>query len=180
MSGRKSIIIKLALLVTLAAGFMPIVASSQSEQVFVNEAGGFKISLTEGWQPISYTDAVGHHKTEFVFRDRSEGLLRIGRQSLNGRSLDDFVRGEEEALRCSYTCEIHSKEPFQGERLSGVRMAIYYVEDGRLIAGTYYFLQDGKTVWILRFTGRPGSPVLAREVTDRMARSFQPTAGIRD
>ena len=64
------------------------------------------------------------------------------------------------------------QEAFAGGSLTGIRVALYYIEGDRKIIGTFYFLQDKETVWILRFNGQAGSPGMTREITDPMARSF--------
>jgi hypothetical protein len=40
------------------------------------------------------------------------------------------------------------------------------------MAGTFYFLQEGEAVWILRFNGRAESPGMSRDITDALTRSF--------
>jgi hypothetical protein len=100
------------------------------------------------------------------------------KQNLDGRSLDDIVRAQEVNLSLSSRPGVHYKEPFDGGFLSGIRMQALCNEGGRLVTGVYYFLQDGDTVWTLRFTGRAGSPGLARNITDGVAR-FLPHAEYR-
>jgi hypothetical protein len=76
-----------------------VASARQAVQEYVDEAGRYKIALIGDWQPATYTDAVGRTKTEFVYGERGEALLRINRESLNRRSLDDIVRKEMEGLR---------------------------------------------------------------------------------
>lgn len=144
---------------------------AQSEREFVSNVESFKITLTGDWLPISYTDAFGRQKTEFVFHDRTEGLMRIVKDRLTGRSLPEKVHSDLEDLKVRYACLYTGQEAISG-LLSGVRVALYYFEDGRWLVGTHYYLKDGDAVWILRFTGRPGSTGMARETTDRIARTF--------
>ena len=73
-------------------------AEAQSGSEFTDPAGRYKLSLIGDWRAVSYNDAVGRPKTEFVYRDRSEGLLKISRETLSG-SLADAVRQEEENLK---------------------------------------------------------------------------------
>ncbi len=144
---------------------------AQSEREFIDKVEGFKITLAGDWQPVSYTDAVGRQRTEFVSHDRAEGLLKIARERLAGRALTEKVHGDLEDLKLRYACVYTGQEAISG-LLSGVRVALYYFEDGRWIVGTHYYLKDGDAVWILRFTGRPGSTGMARETTDRIVRTF--------
>lgn len=149
--------------------------ASQPGQEFTDPGGKFKISLLGDWRAVSYSDAVGRQKTEFVYKDRSEGLLKISREGLGGSSLEDFVRREEENFkiyRSGY--ERSSIEAFGGGSLRGMRFAFYNTDGGRKLASTHYYLVDGDAVWALRFTGRRGTLDLIRNVTDQISRSFRP------
>jgi hypothetical protein len=146
----------------------------QSVNEHVDETGGFKLSLLGDWRAVSYSDAVGRPKTEFVYRDRSEGLLKVSKQSLSG-SLADLVKQEEETLRLYRAgFERASSESFGGGSLDGYRLSFYTADGGRQTASTFYFLQDKGSVWVLRFTGKRGTIDAIRNVTDKLARSFQP------
>jgi hypothetical protein len=150
-------------------------AAGQSDREFVDEAGKYKITLTGDWRPVTYTDAVGRTKTEFVFRERGEGLLKINKESLNRRSTADIVRQELETLKLCQPGVIEGgDEVFAGGMLTGRRLAFCYVEGNRLVAATYYFLEDRDSVWVLRFTGRMGLLDANRDDTDRIARSLCP------
>lgn len=149
--------------------------SAQTEQVFTDPSNRFTLKLQGEWRAVSYQDAVGRSKTEFVYRDRSEGLLRIAKESLGGRKASDFVREEEETSRVyKGGFEITVKEPFGGGALSGMRLSYHYLEGGRKLTASYYFLEQGDTLWILRFTGKRGSLDTIRNLTDQLARSFRP------
>ncbi len=146
----------------------------QSENEHLDKTAGFKLSLQGDWRPVSYDDAVGRRKTEFVYRDRSEGLLKVSKQRLNG-SLADLVKQEEETLRLYRAgFERASSESFGGGSLEGYRLSFYTADGGRQTASTFYFLQDKDAVWVLRFTGKRGTIDTIRNVTDKLARSFQP------
>jgi hypothetical protein len=147
-------------------------AVAQSDRQFIDKVDNFTITLVGGWNPVSYTDAFGRQKTEFIFEDRNEGLLRVTKESLSGCSLEDKVHNELEDLKLRYACAYSGEEAFIDGLLKGIRVSLYYFDDGRNVVGAYYFLQDGDAAWILRFTGRPGSPGISRDVTDKMARSF--------
>jgi hypothetical protein len=147
-------------------------ARAQAEREFIDKANGFKITLVGNWRAEPYTDAVGRRKTEFVCENRDLGLLRITRENLTGGSLQDLVRRQINDFALCNSCVSIAQETFAGTSLSGIRVALYYVEGDRRIVGTFYFLQDKGAVWILRFSGRAGSPGIAHGLTDRMARSF--------
>jgi hypothetical protein len=168
----RGLLLMTALLVCATSVF----AAAQSGREYEDPAGKFKLVLFGDWKAISYSDAVGRQKTEFVYRDRSEGLLKISREALNG-SLADMARQEEENLR-TYRVgfERAASEAFGGGALSGIRLSFYNTESGRQAASTFYFLQDKNAVYVLRFTGKRGSLDTNRNLTDQIARSFQPLA----
>ncbi len=145
---------------------------AQADREFKDEANGFMITLVGNWRAVPYTDAVGRQKTEFVYENRDQGLLRITRDNLRGSTLHDMVRREMDEFAFCNSCVFAGQEAFAGGSLRGIRVALYYIEGGRRIVGTFYFLQERESVWILRFNGRPGSSGMGHEITDAMARSF--------
>jgi hypothetical protein len=153
---------------------LSLAARAQTEQEFKDPTGQYKLVLYGDWRAVSYNDAVGRPKTEFVYRDRAVGLLKISKESLSGQ-LADMVRQEEESQRIYRAgFERASSEPFGGGALSGMRLSFYSTESGRQTANTFYFLQDKTSVYILRFTGKRGALDTIRNLTDQVARSFQP------
>lgn len=160
---------------TVLMTMCPATAMAQSNGTFIDASNRFRITLSEGWQAVSYTDAFSRSRTEFVRGQRDEGLLRISRNNLSGRTLDHAVDRELEDLRFYHGKYLLSvREPFEGKALRGLRIAFYYIEGGRRATGTYYFLADPSKVWILRFTGQVGSLDANRNATDEIARSFRP------
>jgi hypothetical protein len=156
----------------LLVGTQPPVAA-QNAQEFTDAVAKYKLALVGDWRAVSYSDAVGRQKTEFVYRDRSEGLLKITRETLGG-SLADSVRREEENLKIYRSgFEGSSNEPFGGGPISGIRLSFYSTEGNRKMANTYYYLQDKNAMWVLRFTGRRGALDAVRNLTDQIARSFR-------
>lgn len=159
--------------IILLAG-MASAVTAQNAQEFTDPAGQYKLTLMADWRPVSYNDAVGRQKTEFVYRDRSEGLLKIAREPLTG-SLADMVRREEENLKIYRSgFEGSSSEPFGGGPLNGIRLSFFSTEGNRKMANTFYYLPDKNAVWVLRFTGKRGSLDAIRNLTDQIARSFRP------
>lgn len=149
-------------------------AAAQDGRDFVDPNGQYKLSLIGDWKSVSYNDAVGRPKTEFVYRDRSEGLLKITREQLNG-ALADAVRQEVENLKI-YRAGFDgaSTEPFGGGTLTGIRLSFFTTEGNRKMANTFYYLQDKNAMWVLRFAGKRGSLDASRNVTDQIGRSFRP------
>lgn len=146
-------------------------ALAQSDREFINKVENYRIILPSDWRPESYTDAVGRQKTEFVFHRRTEGLLKITRESLTG-SLSDKVRNDQNDRRLRFPFVYSSEETFDAGELSGIRVALCYAEGGHQVVGTYYYLRDRDSVWVLHFTGEPASTGIKHEITDKIARSF--------
>ncbi|HSB08126.1 MAG TPA: hypothetical protein VLM38_01335 [Blastocatellia bacterium] len=161
------------LLLTTFALMFGAAAASRQTQEYTDPAKHYKLTLSGDWRAVSYNDAVGRPKTEFVYRDRSEGLLKITREPLTG-SLADAVRQEEETLKIYRGgFEGLSSEPFGGGQLTGIRLSFYSTEGGRKMANTFYYLQDKNAMWALRFTGKRGALDTTRNITDQIARSFR-------
>jgi hypothetical protein len=151
------------------------VGMAQSKGAFIDGINKFTIILADGWRAISYTDAVGRTRTEFVRGQRDDGLLRISKRDLGGRTLAQIVDRELEDMRFYHGKHmLVSRESFEGEAVSGLRIAFYYIDGGRQAKGIFYFLEDANAVWILRFTGRAGSLDKHPGITEQIARSFRP------
>ncbi|MCI0488792.1 MAG: hypothetical protein L0229_19550 [Blastocatellia bacterium] len=165
-------------LMVLTALFLiicPLVFVAQSGQEFKDPEGMYAITLAGDWKAVSYKDAVGRQKTEFVYRDRSEGLLKITKESLTDGDLAGMVRREEETQKIYRAgFERASTEAFGAGPLKGFRFSFYNTDSHRPKANTYYFLQEGNSVWVLRFTGSRGTLDTIRNLTDQVARSFRP------
>ena len=73
---KKGLLFLTAILISLC----PIAAIAQSDNEFLTLRVNSSSSLMGEWKAVSYSDAVGRQKTEFVYRDRSEGLLKISRE----------------------------------------------------------------------------------------------------
>jgi hypothetical protein len=153
---------------------LPILAQDHTEE-YKDAAGRFKITLIGDWRAVSYDDAVGRARTEFVYGDRSEGLLKITKEKLNGETLSGKVHTEQENLRIYRVgFERVSTEQFDAGKFDGLRFAFFSTDSGRKTASAFYYLQEGDSVWVLRFTGKRGVLDTIRNLTDRMARSFTP------
>lgn len=153
---------------------VPFVTRAQDKE-YKDPEGKFKLTLIGDWRAISYNDAVGRTKIEFVYGDRSEGLLKITKERLNGDSLAGKVQAEEDNFKFYRAgFERSTKEHFDAGSLNGIRFAFFTTDSGRKTASAFYYLQDGDALWILRFTGKRGVLDTIRNITDRMARSFTP------
>ena len=164
---------RLSLMTLVLFAGLPSALEAQNGQEFTDPAGQYKLTLIGDWRAVSYNDAVGRPKTEFVYRDRAEGLLKISRETLSG-ALADAVRQEEENLKIYRSgFEGAARESFGGGALSGIRFSFFSTEGNRKMANTYYYLQDKNAMWVLRFSGKRGSLDTSRNLTDQIARSFR-------
>jgi hypothetical protein len=104
---------------------------AQADREFIDKENGFMITLVGNWRGVPYTDAVGRQKTEFVYQNRDQGLLKITRDNLRGSALQDIVRREMDDFALCNSCVFAGQEAFAGGSLSGIRVALYYVEGDR-------------------------------------------------
>ena len=172
----KSASMKLAIVVAMAAIALNVSSAfGQDGEDFTDPSGKYKITMFGEWKGVTYNDAVGRAKTEFIQRDRSEGLLKISKENLNG-TLAETVRQEEESLKIYRPgFERAATEPFGGGALTGIRLSFFSTEGPRKMANTHYYLESKSGgVWVLRFSGKRGSLDTNRNVTDQIARSFKP------
>lgn len=150
----------------------------QNQREFEDRISNYRIVLSGDWQPRSFTDAFGRKKTEFVFRNREEGLLTIVRQPTGARSLSDKVRADLNDLKNVCSCVYSTEAKFDVGPVQGLRISLYYTEAGRSVAGTFYYFKDGDVIWTLRFVAKPESSAIRHELTDKIASSFCPVCPI--
>jgi hypothetical protein len=158
--------------IAILAGCIEV--SGQSGTPYEDPANKYKILIVGDWRAVSYNDAVGRPITDFVYRDRSEGLLKITHENLGTKSLNDVVQDEEQSVQMAHAnFELGGTEEFAAGPLHGIRLFYFYTEGSRKFTVTNYLLKDGDQLWQLRFTGKRGVVDEIRNVTDEMARSFR-------
>ena len=95
------------------AALMIVCATTGVAQSFIDGTNKFRITLTEDWLAVSYTDAFSRNRTEFVRGQRDDGLLRVSKGTFGARSLAQVVDRELADLRVHnkfcYQAESHSK-----------------------------------------------------------------------
>ena len=126
------------------------------------------------WHLIAEPDDI-HQHAEFVYGDRTEGYLRIRKESVEeGLTVKEFAhrdQDQKERFRPGYVDG--KEEPFNG-RLDGVTLSFEYTQAGKAMAGRTYYLQaDSHTVYVLRFTGMRDKLSRIRNQTDLIARSLR-------
>jgi opacity protein-like surface antigen len=169
---RRKILLAAALLVICGAA--AATASAQDES-YTSSTDEYVVELpSRTWKAMPRADTV-HSHTEFVYGERSDGFLQIRKEVLDaGAGLSDLARGEQDMKLRYRPGFVGGKEERFSGRLSGIVSTYEYTSAGRPMAGRIYYLKaDGRTVYVLHFTGR--SERLQRIVnqTDAIARSFR-------
>ena len=126
------------------------------------------------WHLIGEPDDI-HQHAEFVYGDRTEGYLRIRKESVEeGLTVKEFAhrdQDQKERFRPGY---VDGKEESFNGRLDGLTLSFEYTQAGKAMAGRSYYLQaDSHTVYVLRFTGMRDKLSRIRNQTDLIARSLR-------
>ncbi len=165
---------KRLLLCALALLALPA-AAARAQDALTRETDEYALDLpTEVWRAVPRPDAA-HRHLEFVNGDRLDGYLRVRREVVEGGTkLSDYARAEADTkLRYQPGFVVGKDERFSG-RLSGVVLNYEYTQAGKPMAGRVYYLQaDGRTVYVLHFTGLRDKLQRIQNQTDAIARSFR-------
>jgi hypothetical protein len=156
--------------VTLSLGMAVAVALAQ-------EPGqAFTIDLATGWEQTNFVDGAKIKRTEYVYGDRSQGLLKVKRLlTERGQVFDDVVSHDVDGgLKFQPGFVQGRKEPFGGGVLTGNLVEFDFTRGGKPMLGRYYYLQGSSgIVWVLQFTGDRTTLGQIRNLTDQMARTFR-------
>ncbi len=159
----------LALLATAAA------SASAQERPYTSENDDYSIELpSEVWKAVARPDGE-RRSMEFVNGVRPDGYLRVRREVVEGGAdLKEYAHAEADTkLRYQPGFVVGKDERFAG-RLSGVVLNYEYTQAGKPMAGRVYYLQaDGRTVYVLHFTGSRDKLQRIQPQTDAIARSFK-------
>jgi len=116
---------------------------------------------------------VGRSPVSLVFTTANEGDLEIRKVTAPAaKPLAEVMKAEEEKLQFLRGFVAGKDENFSGV----LRGAIYnyeFVRSGRNMGGRFYYLRNGDTVYVLRFTGYADKLRSLRTQTDVIARTFQ-------
>ena len=171
MSMRRTTQLFICALALLACG----AAAPAQEQPYTSETDRYTLELpSEVWKAVPRPDSE-HRHTEFVNGVRPDGYLFVRRDVVEGNTdLKEYARGEADTkLRYKPGFVIGKDERFAG-RLSGVVLNYEYTQGGKPMAGRVYYLQaDGRTVYVLHFTGLRDRLQRIQNQTDAIARSFK-------
>lgn len=109
---------------------------------------------------------------EFVYVDRNDGHLEVRKVATPRTTpMADVIKEQEDKLQFMPGFVAGKQENFNG-KLSGAIFNFEFVRSGRAMSGRMYFLRDGDTVYLLRFTGFQDSLRAIRAHTDVIARTF--------
>jgi hypothetical protein len=163
-------------LLTCALALFAAAGSAATAQEQPTTSGNDEYALelpTSGWKSVARAEE--RRNSEFVYNDRMEGYLRVRREMVEGDTkLSDFSRAQTDTkLRFLPGFVVGKEERFAG-RLSGLVSTYEYTSGGRPMAGRVYYLQaDGRTVYVLHFTGLRDRLQRIQNQTDAIARSFR-------
>ena len=166
-------------LLVLSASLLTALAFAQSQsEVFEDPDGKYTLNLPSGWLGVVNTDGLGHNDVNIVFKVRENGALKIRVAEADpGAELMDFAaKDERERVRYALGYDKISMEKFL---LGGSRVGALLSYDYRNAAGqpftgrVYYVPTDGKTIYVLHFTGRRNILGTLRSHTDLIARSLK-------
>ena len=165
---------KRLLLCALALLALPA-AAARAQDAQTRETDEYALELpTEVWRAVQRPDSA-HRHAEFIYGDRSDGLLRVRKEIVaESDKLHDLAdRDRDNKLRFLPGLVPGRREDFPG-RLSGISTPYEYTQGGKPMAGRVYYLQaDGRTVYVLHFTGLRDKLNRIRNQTDAIARSFR-------
>ena len=162
-------------LLTIAACALALAAATFAQELYTSDEFGFELELpNQTWRALPRSDG-SHRHAEFIYGDRSDGLLRVRKEIVNeSDDLNDLAdRDRDNKLRFLPGLVPGRREEFPG-RLSGVSTPYEYTQAGKPWAARIYYLRaDPRTVYVLHFTGRRDTLVRLRSQTDSIARSFR-------
>ena len=149
-------------------------AATAQEQT-TSETKEYALELpSAGWRAVPRGDNA-HEHTDFVFNDRTDGYLRVRRETVEGDTkLADFARAQADTKLRYLPNFVGGKDERFAGRLSGIVTNYEYTSGGKPMAGRLYYLQaDGRTVYVLHFTGMRDKLQRIQNQTDAIARSFR-------
>ena len=150
-------------------------SAATAQEPFTSETDEYALELpTSSWKAVTRAESA-HQHTDFVFNDRSDGFLRVRREVVEGDTkLSDFARTMTDTKLRFLPGFVGGKEENFSGRLKGLVSTYEYTSGGKAMAGRVYYLQaDGRTVYVLHFTGLRDRLQRIQNQTDAIARSFR-------
>ncbi|HJR09560.1 MAG TPA: hypothetical protein VJ842_20020 [Pyrinomonadaceae bacterium] len=149
-------------------------AQDEGAQKYTNDRLEYTLDLPNAkWRALTRPDSA-HNHTEFIYGDRSDGLLRIRKEVVDaGTTAADLSRRDHDLKLRFQPGYVEGKEEKFTGRINGVTSSYEYTGGGKAMLGRIYYLQaDNRTIYVLHFTGARNILSLLRNQTDLMARSF--------
>jgi hypothetical protein len=150
-------------------------SAATAQEQFTSETKEYALELPNtAWRAVPRSENA-HQHTEFVYNDRSDGYLRVRREEVEGDAkLADFARAQADTKLRYLPNFVGGKDERFAGRLSGLVSTYEYTSGGKPMAGRVYYLQaDGRTVYVLHFTGLRDRLQRIQNQTDAIARSFR-------
>ena len=164
-------------LIILGACALAFALTTAAQEIYTNDEADYAFELPNAtWRAVPRAEGATTN-VEFIYGDRSDGLLRIRKEIVDAgvKPADVSERDRDTKLRQRHQSSFVDgrTEPFPG-RLNGVASSYEYTQGGKPMAGRVYYLQaDPRTVYVLHFTGSRPILLRARSQTDFIARSFR-------
>ena len=163
------------LLICALALLASAVPAATAQEQFTSETKDYALELpSTAWRAVPRADSA-HQHVEFVYNDRTDGYLRVRREEVEGDTkLADFARAQADTKLRYLPNFVGGKDERFAGRLSGLVSNYEYTSGGKPMAGRVYYLQaDGRTVYVLHFTGLRDRLQRIQNQTDAIARSFR-------
>jgi hypothetical protein len=159
---------KKLLIIAIAVFTFAAAAAAQNRTTFADSTVEFTFEI-----PDDKWKVVGKSPVNVVYTTANEGDLEIRKLTFpSNKPLAELMKSEEEKLQFLRGFVAGKDENFSG----ALRGSVYnyeFVSSGRGKAGRFYYLRDGDTVYVLRFTAYADKLRSLRTQTDMMARTFQ-------
>ena len=160
-----------ATLFSIALLFFASPAAAQTER-FSDANVEYTFDVPDAKWKMTVKPSATSPNVEYVFVDRNDGHMEVRKVSSPANTpMSEVMREEEQRLQFLPGYVAGREENFNG-RLRGNVFNFEFVRSGRPMAGRYYYLRSGDSVYILRFSGYRDKLRSIRTQTDIIARTF--------
>ncbi|MBX3289055.1 MAG: hypothetical protein KF855_06875 [Acidobacteria bacterium] len=159
----------------IAAAFVMlfvIPAAAQETTTFSDPNVEYSFEVPDARWKMTAKPTATNANVEYVYVDRRDAHLEVRKISVaSSVPMADVLRDEEQKLKFMPGYVAGKEESISG-KLNGSVFNFEFVRAGRPMAGRFYFLRSGNSVYIMRFTGLRDKLRSVRHNADRMARTF--------
>ncbi|HMO81611.1 MAG TPA: hypothetical protein PKD24_12550 [Pyrinomonadaceae bacterium] len=150
-----------------------ISVNAQGNEVFSDPNVDYSFDVPDDRWKMTAKPSVTNPNVEFVFNDRLDGHLEVRKMTFARTvSMADILKEEEQKLQFMPGFVAGREENFGGH-LNGAILNFEFIRAGRPMAGRYYYLRSGDSVYVLRFSGMRDRLRSVRNQTDTIARTFR-------